>query len=119
MNEQTQKAITIATWLGYEVVGHEIKHPIMPDINISVNEIVRSYDRIMEAVDKIEKCNGNAYVVSIHKDACFVVDTGRRGNINLNSTKTVIMVRDKSSRLEALVDAVCQFVDYENARNTQ
>jgi hypothetical protein len=85
----------------------------MPLTNVSVKEITRSYDRIMEAVDKIEKCNGNAYVLSSHKNSCIIVDTGRRGNLNLNSTKTVVLVRDRASRLEALVDAVCQFIDYE------
>lgn len=66
---------------------------------------------IMEVVEKINNPT-NGIMVSIHSNSCLITDYGTRGKWNLNRSANIVRVVDVSSRKDAVVQAIWEFLNW-------
>ena len=66
---------------------------------------------IMEVVEKINNPT-NGIMVSIHSNSCLITDCGTRGKLNLNRSANIVRVIDASSRKDAVVQAIWEFLNW-------
>lgn len=66
---------------------------------------------IMTVVEKINNPT-NGIMVSIHSNSCLITDYGTRGKWNLNRSANIVRVVDASSRKEAVVQAIWEFLNW-------
>jgi len=103
-----------AEFMGLTVIPAGTK--TMEQIHLpEVSEAFLNYDvdwnSIMDVVEKINNPT-SGIMVSIHPNACLITDVGVRGEVSLNAMKNIVRVVDASSRKDAVVQAIWEFLNW-------